>query len=70
MKLKFLFIASTLLTILASGSVLMAVFQTAMTPINENAADVAGTWAGAFTNTILLVLIICVVLPIALKRIR
>jgi len=69
MILKFLIIATTVITILITGSVLMAIIQTSMISINEQAAEIAGAWARTFLSSAFLVLLIGVILAILLGKI-
>ena len=64
MNLKFIFIAATVVTMLVAGSVLMAVIQTAMISINEQASEIAGAWARTFLSSGLLVILIGAILII------
>ena len=68
-RFKFVFIAATVVTILIAGSVLMSVLQTTMTPFNEQAANIAETWARTFLGSAFFVLTIAVVLMIFIGKI-
>ena len=61
-KISFIFIAGTLLTILAAGSVLMGFFSVATRSISNESSEIAGGFSSSFLNaTILVVILIAVV---------
>lgn len=68
-KISFIFIAGTLLTILATGSVLMGFFSAATRSMSNEASEVAGGFSSSFLNaTILLVILIAAVLVLTGKK--
>lgn len=61
-KVSFIFIAGTLLTILAAGSVLMSFFSAASRSVSNETSEIAGNFSSSFLKaTIFLVILIAVV---------
>lgn len=68
-RLSFIFIAGTLLTILAAGSVLMGFFSAATKNVSNEASDAAAGFSATFLNaTIGLVILIAVVFVLTGKK--
>lgn len=68
-KISFAFIAGTLLTIFAAGSVLMGLFSAVTKTVSNEASEVAANFSWTFLNTtILLVILIVAVLLLTGKK--
>jgi len=68
-KISFVFIAGTLLTILAAGSVLMGFLSASTRSISNEASDVAADFSSTFLNAaILVVILIAIVFVLTGKK--
>jgi len=68
-KVSFAFIAGTLLTILAAGSVFMAFISATVRSVNTDASDIAAHFSSAFLNTtIVVIILIAIVLVLTGKK--
>jgi hypothetical protein len=67
-KLTFVFIAGTLLTILAAGSVLMAFLSTATRSVSTEASEVAANFSSTFLKTTFAVIILIAIVFVLTGR--
>ena len=68
-KVSFVFIAGTLLTILAAGSVLMAVLSATTSNVSAEASDAAAGFSSKFLNaTIVVIILIAIVFVLTGRR--
>ena len=71
MRISFIFIAGTLLTILATGSILMGFFSAASETVDNKASEAAASFSSTFLNaTIFLVVLMAIVFILTGKKLR
>ncbi len=68
MDIKFVFIAATVITIFAAGSVLMGVISTGTKTVSPEVSDTAADYSRAFLGTTLLFVILAIAATMLLGR--